>query len=96
MSTQSVWTGRLECWKLFTKCHPYVAPYSNRGGKKVRLCFLVVCTLLRALYMAIAAYPSFYNCGNNLKNRKALHSPICALIPVISKEHDLLSPLDTD
>lgn len=48
--------------------------------------------------MAIAVCLSFCNYANSLtiENRKALQSPKCALIPVISKEHNLLSPSDTD
>lgn len=47
--------------------------------------------------MAIAVCLSFCNYGNSLKieNRKALHSPNCALIPVVSKKHNLPSPSDT-
>lgn len=48
--------------------------------------------------MSVTVCLSFCNYGNNLKieNRKILLSPNCALIPVISKEHNLLSPSDRD
>lgn len=44
--------------------------------------------------MAIAVCLSFCNYSSSLKieNRKALHSPNCALIPAISKEHNLRVP----
>lgn len=47
--------------------------------------------------MSITVCLSFCNYGNRLKieNRKLL-SPNRALIPVISKEHNLLSPSDRD
>lgn len=48
--------------------------------------------------MSITVCLSFCNYGNALKieNRKVLLSPYRALIPVISKNHNLLSPSDRD